>query len=81
MDDRQIYKKWNHYRRPDELREWFISCSVSISLQHLTNLSLKLTLLTLFWGLVLRFSGFSQHLVDRLRMAVAAMWAASASWE
>lgn len=35
----------------------------------------------LFWGLVLRFSGFSQQRVDRLRMAVAAMWAASASWE
>lgn len=29
--------------------------------------------LTLFWGLVLRFSGFSQQRVDRLRMAVAAM--------
>lgn len=31
--------------------------------------------------LVLRFSGISQQRVERLRMAVAAMCAASASWE
>lgn len=31
-------------------------------------------------GFVLRVSGLSQQRVDRLRMAVAAMWAASASW-
>lgn len=31
-------------------------------------------------ALVLRVSGLSQQRVDRLRMAVAAMWAASASW-
>lgn len=36
---------------------------------------------TLSWCLVLRFSGFSQHRVERFRMAVAAMCAASASWE
>lgn len=30
-------------------------------------------LFTLFSGLVLRFSGFSQQRVDRFRMAVAAM--------
>lgn len=31
-------------------------------------------------GFVLRFSGISQQRVERFRMAVAAMCAASASW-
>lgn len=37
------------------------------------------TLLGTSCGFVLRFSGISQQRVERFRMAVAAMWAASAS--
>lgn len=54
---------------------------VTLFLEKLSAVKLCLcTLVQGSTGLVLRVSGLSQQRVERLRMAVAAMWAASASW-